>query len=355
MAISKNTQANIDDSNPTAYPNGQVKDDDGSGDGFPLIRATTSDIFETFDKLMRLANLTFTGDFDNENNGYQFVSAIIALAGKNDYILALTTAAGVLGIATKLGILQLNERLIVKAAADWTSETHIIGSDAVNLTVAITRQYKAGDYLMLIRTSGGVQLVSLVTADNLNVINQELGYLTAATNGVELTGTAVNRATTPASNLYAFTKRVTDPTDATPFLATDSTPGLMSAADKTALDGFSSPIKNVGNFSALDPGAGSIGSFLTPAGDVVSAQITSILGSTPGNGTVILVTVANAMTGTNYFVRTSVQSLGAIGADSTTLTPVFKPISSTTFSLAISDSIGGVQSLKVHIEAVQLS
>lgn len=359
MAISKNTQTNIDDSNPTAYPNGQVKDDDGTGDGFPLIRVTTSDYYETFDKLMRLADIDFNGDFDNENTGFQYVAALVALASKSDYIIPITTAAGVLGIATKLGTLKLNEKLIVQAVSDWTSETHIIGSDAVNLAVTITRQYKANDYLMMRRTSGGVTLVCLITADNLNLVVSENSFLKAANDATELVGTATGYATTPASNLSAFTKRVTDPTDAAPFLATDSTPGLMSAADKTALDGFSSPIINVGTFSGVDPGGGSVGSFYTPSGNVTSAQITFVGtggGSNAAGGyTNILVTLQNAMADTNYFVRASIQSQGTLHLDNTILTPVFVPLTTTTFTLSIADSVGLTQNLKIIIEAVQLS
>jgi hypothetical protein len=360
MAISKNTQANIDDSNLAAYPNGQVKDDDGTGDGFPLIRATTSDHFEIWDKLMRLAAIAFNGDFDNETNGYQFLQALIALASKSDYILSLTTAAGVLGIATKLGILNLNEKLIVQAAADWTSETHIIGSDSVNLTVVITRQYKANDYLMMVKTSGGVKLVSVVTADNLNTINQELHYLLAASNATTIAGTVVNVAVTPASLLYAIGQYLNNATYASPFYATTSLPGLLSAADKTTIANFNPPV-NVGWFSGVDPGGGTVGAFYSPSGDVSSAQITYVGSTSPPNAlggfTNITVTMANPMANTNYFVRISLESLGLDYKDNNALVPVFTPLTNTTFKLSMADANANtvIQDLKVHIEVIQLS
>lgn len=350
MAISKNTQTNIDDSNLAAYPNGQVKDDDGTGDGFPLIRVTTSDHFEIWDKLMRLAAITFNGDFDNETNGFQFLQALIALASKSDYILALTTSAGVLGIATKLGILKLNEKLIVQAAANWTTETNIIGSDAVNLTVTITRQYKAGDLLIMVRTSGGVQLISVATADNLNVLINELSYLKAASNSITLTGTAINSAVTPASLLYALTRYLTNPTNAAPFYATDSTPGLLSAADKTKIDNDLTT-KNIGWISGVDVGGGTSGHAYPVNGDITSAIDT---GGTAGN-TNITVTFANAMTGTNFCVRMMVESQGNPGIDNDINCPVFVPLSSTTFQISISEATSGIQSLKIHCEVVQLS
>lgn len=353
MAISKNTQTNIDDSDLAKYPNGQVKDDSGTGDGFPLERVTVSDHFEFFDKLIRLAGLTFNNTFDNETNGYQFVQAAIALASKSDYILPLTTSAGILQIPTNLGILQLNEKMICQAATDYTTETQIKGSAATLYTIAITRQFKANDYLMLIRTSTGIQLISLVTADNINLIINENAYLKAAANSDEDTGTSVTKATTPASNIYIFTKRVTDPTVAIPFLATTTTPGLLSAADKVKINNGNST-KNTGWFSGFDAGGGTVGSFYTVHGDITAAQITVVDG--PGAYTQVRVTMANTMTGTTYFVRMICESMGTFTTDADVFTPTFKPFSTTQFDfLLYQGPLGGVQNLKIHCEVVQIS
>lgn len=353
MAISIGTQTNIDKSNLAAYPNGQILDNTGPGTGTPIICVTASDIWMFFDKLMREAQLPFNTTFDNETNGYQFVQACAALASKSDFVLPITTVTGVLQIPINLDILKLNEKLICQAAADWTVETQIKGSTATLLTVTITRRYKANDYLMLIRTSGGVQLISLATADNLNVLVNELNYLKAATNSDETIGTSVDKATTPASNLFIFTKRVTDPTAAAPFLATTSTPGLLSAAQWNLIQNFVNPVKNVGSFAGLDVGGGTVGQFLTVTGDLASAEITFVAGD--GSSSHVLVTMDNAMTGTNYFVRMHVQSEGTIGFDINVLSPVFVPLSSTTFTFAMDQSnSGGIQSLKIHCEVVQL-
>lgn len=356
MAISKNTQTNIDDSNLAAYPNGQVKDNTGTGDGFPLNTVTTSDHFEFFDKLMRLANLTFNNNFDNETNGYQFVQGAIALASKSDFILPITTSSGVLQIPTNIDILQLNEKLICQAATDWTAETQIKGTTATLLTVTITRQYKANDYLMLLRTSVGVQLISLVTADNINLIIGENAYLKAASDSDEDAGTSITKATTPESNKYIFTKRVTDPTAAIPFLATETTPGLMSAADKTALDGFTNPVKNVGWFSGMDPGGGTVGAFAPVSGDITTAQITAVDGS--GSYTIYRCTVANAMTitgGHSYFVRVHFMSEGTFTTDIHVDGPVCRVVSATQFDFSVQQTTsGGTQNIKVHLEVVQI-
>lgn len=354
MAISKNTQANIDDSNPAAYPNGQVKDDDGTGNGFPLIQVTMSDIYETFDKLMRLAGLTFNATFDNETNGYQFVQGLIALASKSDYILPLTTSTGILQIPTALQILQTNEKLICKAGADFTTETQIKGTAATLYTLSTTSSYKTGDYVMLIRTSGGVQLIRLVTADNINLVVSENAYLKAASNDETITGALTTKAVTPASFLDSFTKLVTIAGTAAPYYATDSTPGLLSAPDKAALDGFSSPVKNVGWFSGVDVGGGTIGALAPVNGDITVAQITAVGGS--GDFTTYRVTMANAMSNVSkYFVRFHIQSEGTFTpTDISVGSPEFRPVSTTQFDFSIIQfGLGGVQNLKIHCEVVQ--
>lgn len=354
MAISIGDQPNIDKSNLTAYPNGQILDNTGPGTGTPIICVTASDIWMFFDKAMRHAQLPFNAEFDNETNGYQFVQACAALPSKSDFVLPLTSTASVLQIPTALQILQLNEKLICKAGSDFASEATIKGTGPTALAVTFTSPYKTGDYVMLVRTSGGVQLIRMVTADNINLVVSENAYLKAANNAAEDAGTSVALATTPAGGKYIFTKRVTDPTAAIPYLATDSTPGLMSAADKTALDGFTSPIKNIGSFGNVDAGGGTVGSMAPCLGDISTAQITAV--ASGGEWTTYRVTFANAMADTNYFVRFSCESSGTLSADSNILTPVFKIFSTNQFDFSIwQGGAGGVQNVKVHCEVVQLS
>lgn len=354
MAISKNTQANIDDSNPTAYPNGQVKDDSGTGDGFPLIQVTMSDMYEFFDKLMRLAGLTFNSDFDNETNGYQFIQACAALASKSDFVLPLTIVGSVIQIPTALQILQLNEKLICLAGFNQSTETTIKGTGPTALNVTITSSFKNGDYILLTRTSGGVKLVRIATADNINQLVSDNAYLKAAANTDEDTGTSVAKATTPASGKYIFTKRVTDPTAAAPYFATHTTPGIMSAADKTALDGFTTPIKNTGWFNGLDPGSsGQIGTSLGSSGNVVSAIVTAA----DVDSSTVRVTVTNTMASINFFVSMFIESQGTVTADNDILCPVFIPISTSVFDMNIAQAPGttSVQSLRIHFQVVQIS
>lgn len=350
MAFNKGTQTNIDNSDLTNYPHGQIRDNDGSDNGTPVARVTMSDMFETFDKLMRLAQITYNGLYDNETNGYQFVQAWVALANKNDFILSLTSASGILQIPTATNILQTGEKLVVQAAADYVAETQIKGTGAALLTISISRQYKANDYLLLVKTLAGITIISLLTSDNLSVVGTEKGFLKKTSDAVELAGTDDTTATTPKSNKTVFTKRVNDNTESVPYLVSHAQNGIMSAADKIALDGFASPIKNIGSFSGLDVGSGSIGDPFTTSGDITNAVIQAV----DPSDTVVTVTMLHAMANTNYFVRSTVQSQGTIAFDNDIGCPVFTPISTTQFRWSVSEILSGTQSLKIILEVVQL-
>jgi hypothetical protein len=363
MAITIGTQTNIDKSNLAAYPNGQIKDDSGIGDGTPINCVTSSDIWEFFDKLMRLADISFNNDFDNEVNGYQYVQAAIALASKSDYVRALATSGGVLNLDTKLGILQTNEKLLALASSDYAAETDITGTDSplVTKTIIITQQWKAGDYLLLVNTPGGIEIKQLVTGDNINLIVGANNYLKAANNLTTLAGISTAAAVTPASLLYAFQERISDPLEieSAPYEASATQPGILSIALFNQIANFTNAVKNVGWFSGVDPGAGTIGAFATRSGNILSAQITAVA---PGSGgsTTYRVVVDNAMdmsAGKGYFVRMMVQSEGTLELDNDVCVPVFKVVNSTTFDFSISEANTGVasaQNLKIHCEVVQI-
>lgn len=354
MAINLGDQINIDKSNLAAYPNGQIKDDDGTGDGTPINRVTSSDVYIFFDKLMRLAGLTYSGDFDNEINNYQFVQAAVALASKSDYILALTTSAGVLQIPTAIQILQLNEKLICQANFNQTTETTIKGTGASPKNITVTSPVKNGDFILLINGSTSIKLIRLATADNINQLVSDNAYLKAASDAETLAGSLTTKAVTPHSFLAALALLLNNNTNSAPYLATTAHNGLLSAADKTAIDNFNTPIKNTGWFSGLDPGSsGQIGTNLSPSGDVTLATVTS----TESDSSTVRVTIANAMANTNYFVSMFVESTGTITLDNDLGCPVFKPFSTTQFDMSIGQPPGttSVQNLKIHFQVVQIS
>jgi len=352
MAINLGDQANIDKSDLANYPNGQIQDNDGTDNGTPINRVTSSDLWMFFDKLMRQASLSYNGDFDNEGNGYQYVDALIALASKSDYVLSLTSVSGVLNLNTRLGILQDNEKLLAVAAADYVAETQIKGTDSpvVTKSIIITQQWKAGDYLLLVNTGAGVKIIQQVNGDNINVIVAANNFLKAANNAVTLTGSATNSAVTPASLLYAFQQRLNDATNAAPFVASASQPGILSIALYNQLVAAVNPVKNVGTFSGVNPGNGTIGSFATRTGNVTTAEIIGVEAGVPGS-TTFLVTFANAIAGT-YFVRSSMLSDGTITLDNDILCPVWKRVTSTTFQWSLQAGVASSKSLTIFIEVV---
>lgn len=363
MATDKAAEVNIDNSDPSNYPNGRIKDNTGAGDGTPVNRKIYGDIHEFFAKLMRLAGIAYNGLPDNEGSGYQLVDAAIALAGKNDFVTALNTIVLVVGgvntnvmsVPLKLSKLKLNEALICKASFDMTDETLIQGSEPALYTLSVPVAFKNGDYVRFIKTNTGITLVRLADAANLDVLVNELHFLKAATDVQEYAGTLQTVATTPYTAQLAFFRRVCG-LDSGMFLASHTRNGLLSAAQWDIINAIpANPIKNVGWLSGVDPGGGTVGSFYPVNGNITTAQITAVGGA--GDFTVIRVTMQNAMTNTSYFVRLMLETSGVSGLyDSACYTPVFKPITTTEFDLIIqqNQSVGGVQNLKIHIEAVQI-
>lgn len=359
MATNKKLAPNIDNSDLVNFPNGRIKDNDGTGDGTPVNRLIYSDLHEFFAKLMRLAAISYNALPESEGNGYQLIAALMNFASKNNYLQPLNVASVVIGgVATnvlslglKLSTLNAGEFLLCQAAADYDGAiTRIKGSETgVYKNIAVPESYLANEYLLVVINTT-VTVLRLATALNFSALADEKGYLTAATDLEEITGTATDVATTPASNLTAFEDRVNG-SSSDAFLATDSQNGLMSAADKTLLDSLSNPVKNVGWFSGIDIGNGTPGQTYPSSGDITTATLVSTLG---GHDSVILVTMAHAMADTNYYVRSFVESQAGFGVDDDGSCPAFKPISTTQFQWAISEINTGTQSLKVHVEVVQI-
>jgi hypothetical protein len=362
MASNKKSAPNIDNSDPTNFPYGRIRDNSGSGDGTPVNRLLYGDLHEFFGRIMGLADINYNELPDCVDNGYQLVDAAAALAGKNDLVFALNTvnmvisgvATDVITIATKLNILKLNEVMFCKAAVDYNAEVKIKGSTTAIYTAAVPSPYKAGDYISLVKTDTGFSLIRLADALNLDVLAAEYNYLKAATNDQENEGTATTVATTPASNKQAFVRRVNG-ADSGTYLASLTQNGLLSKEDKEIIDSFVSPVKNIGWFSGLDIGlASQVNTNLPISGDTSNATVTAVVNNDASR---VRVTLVNAMDNTNYFVRTMIQSEGTIGADDDIMGAVFKPIDTTHFDFQIATVTASTnpQSIKVHFEVVQVS
>lgn len=338
---------NVDNSDLANYPDGRIKDNTGTGNGTPVNRATKGDWHSSISRMMRLYGIVGNGLPDNETNGYQIIEAIIALASKNDFVLPLSLASGVLNVPIKLEFMLENESVICKSGFNLGAETQIKGSGTTIFAFTKFGSFKANEYVRLIKTSSAIELIRIGDSVSIDSMVSDFNYLKKATQAEENAGTIDTKATTPLSNLTAFIRRVIGG-DSTNYLATTSRNGLLSMADKAIINGIgASPVKNYGTVS-FDPG-GSSGS-LTHSGDVVSATGVMI-----GTTIVATITIANAMTGLNYLVEAYVQGQSsAIENDGGCSVPVFKPTSSTTFQLTMRDYQGGAQNLKVHLRVVQL-
>src|SRR5690606_17187740 len=111
------------------------------------------------------------------------------------------------------------------------------------------------------------------------------------------------------------------------------------------------PVKNVGGFSGLDIGAGSIGGTYPVFGDVTAVTILGV----DGQGTIVRVDLANAMDDTNYFVRVHVKSESASSLNDRTFTAFStRAYETTSFNFQISESSATVQNLKITFEVVKL-
>jgi hypothetical protein len=337
----------VADNNSFDYPTGRIKDNNGTSNGTGVNERVYGDLHQTIAKLMRLYAITPNGLPDNETNGFQIVDALKSLASKNDYIYPLSSVSGVLSVDIKFANMQNGEFIVCRASVDKTTETQIKGIGATTFTIAYSGSFKANEYVRVIKTSGGVSIVRLADWNSLSAMATDLGFLKKASQSEENAGSIDTVATTPLTNLVAFTRRVIG-LDSGDFLATTGNNGLYSSAHFDIVAGLgASPVKNYGTVT-FDP-AGSTGS-LAVSGDIASATATII-----GLTSVITVTVDNAMDDTNFLVETFVQGQSAnIENDGGFFTIVFKPTGTTTFQLTTRDYQGGAQSLKVHLRVVQL-
>ena len=170
-------QPNIDNSDPANYPDGRVKNDNGSGNGTAVNEQVYGDIHEMMAKLMRLYGIPYNGLPDNETNGYQSIEALRALASKNDFILSITSVNDVLNVPVKLASMLENEQIVCRASTNKGIETEIKGSDGTQFVVNFIGDFKANEYVRLIKNGSNVTIVRLIDLVNLDTAVSEFLYL----------------------------------------------------------------------------------------------------------------------------------------------------------------------------------
>ena len=77
MAVGFSNYPNRDTSEPGKFPQGAIRDNDGSNNGTPVTRQTYNDIHQFFVRLMALAGISPSGTEDNAVDGYQYDEALV--------------------------------------------------------------------------------------------------------------------------------------------------------------------------------------------------------------------------------------------------------------------------------------
>lgn len=345
------TNPNIDNSDLVNYPNGRIKDNDGTGNGTGVNRNIYGDLHSNISKLMRLYAITPNNLPDNETSGFQIIEALRGLASKNDFIYPLTTNGTVLSVDIKFSQMLVNEFVVCLAQFNKGAETQIKGESASLFNITYSGNFKTNEYIRIIKTNTGISIIRLADALSLDAMVNDFAYLKKAIQAEENAGAIDTVATTPLTNLVAFTRRVIG-SDSGNYLATSLRNGLYPKEHFAIVAGIgSSPVKNIGWFSGLNISVG--GTINYPVGgDIASAQ--SFVLASQSNEQFILVTMANLMEDTNYYVRSFNESQGDIRDDNDINGVVFKPISTSQFQISMRESANGVQNLKIHLEVVQL-
>lgn len=349
---SLNSNPNIDNSDPFNYPDGRIKDNTGTGNGTPVNEKTKGDWHQAVAKLMRLYEIIPNGLPDNTTNGYQIIDALSALASKNDYIYPLTTnGTTTLNVDIKLSLMKTNEFLICLASANKTTETLIKGSGTASFVVVYSGNFKANEYVRLIKTDAGVSIIRVADWNSLNSMVTELEFLKKASYAQEIAGISDTVATNPLSNVLAFVERVNGAASSMS-LATAIRNGLYPKEHFAIVAGIgANKVRNIGWFSGLEIGGGSVGQTYARNGDVVSAT----LQNNSDAGSTVRIVLNNTMTDNSYYVRTYIEGLSLnMDNDDDIGTPVFKPVNATTFDVRIGEYRGTNQNLKVHFEVVKI-
>ena len=350
-------QSNIDNSDPVNFPDGRIKNDDGSGNGTPVNEQVYGDIHENFAKVMRLAGKSFNNLAESEQNGYQFLDALRQMANKNNLMKPMFKlgTTGKIGCGQNLDHILKDESWVFLSSIDITTETILSrgtgGQTAVGVQLNVDFKgstIKSGDYVRFVKTNTGCDLIRLADGDSFGDIADVLGFLKAATQLEEDAGISDEVATTPLTNFTAFAERVIGAASVN-FLATQIANGLMSAADKLKLDNLVNEERNYGTFGPLDVGGGNVGDFYPVTGDIVTAEIVAI---TTG-GQEVEMTLNNAMADTNMDVRLNVQSLGNFGFDNDIRPLVFKVISTTKIRTLLEEVGGVIQNIVIHVSVIQ--
>ncbi len=346
--------ANVDNSDLANYPDGRIKDNQGSGDGTPVNRSVYGDLHSNISKLMRLYDITPTGLPDNETSGYQIIEALSALASKNDYIYPLTTnGTDTLSVGIKLSLMKDNEFLTCLASANKTTETLIKGTGPTSMAVTYSGNFKANEYVRVIKTSVGVSIVRVADWNSLNAMVGELLFLKKASQAEENAGAIDTVATTPLVNKVTFAKRVIG-VDSGDYLAKptgdpDERNGLLSKEDKATIDSFVSKEVNYGTFTGTNFDDDPINTNYAVTGSITSAKKVA---NTEHGGLIEVVFANSHSDHTKIQLIYGVKFLSNYEAANDMKPLVWESVNSTTIRIYI-ERPGGLATVQIQLQTNQ--
>lgn len=249
------------------------------------------------------------------------------IAGTNGVVTGLGTVLNPYVISSDGGETKINNGTNTTVTGNGTTATPY----AIN---SVNTTYSAGTAMSLVGTTfnntAPDQIVTLTQGGATTITGTYPNFTISSTN---TTADGSETKITAGSNVT-----VTG-------VGTIASPYVISSTDLTSI--LQKLPKNTGSCYPLEveitSGAISVG------GDITAATVSS--GSA---NSVITVTMANAMTDTNYKVVTSFQHLGSGTPASRVFAATFKPISATQFYAIIEEDASIVQNLRVHFDVYQL-
>lgn len=144
------------DAPSSMYPDGKIRDDDGTGSGTPVDTKVYGDMHQFFAKLMSLAGLVFNSLPDNAYYGYQYVTALLTIIVNSFVAGVQATFYPDSGPNTTV-----NLKTIVLEIGDWDMDTNATTNPIVTqVSAASIRSIDA-----IIRDDGGSVISNLMIVD----------------------------------------------------------------------------------------------------------------------------------------------------------------------------------------------
>jgi microcystin-dependent protein len=177
MARNKLNAPNIDNSQPSLYPDGRIKDNTGANNGTPVNELVYGDLHEFFAKMMRDSGITYNNLPDNEANGYQLFEAMRKIASKSDLMKSVTQATvDTLSIPVNINALKEDEFMLFRAGLNSSSAFQFIKGNLGNATknLVITGNFFLQDLVIVTNRISHVEISTVYSSDRVGNLNSRL-------------------------------------------------------------------------------------------------------------------------------------------------------------------------------------